>query len=265
VAEAYEVLKDPEKRKKYDTLGANWKQYQDQGSGGRGFDWSGFGGGYGGGTRVEFDGNINDIFGGGGFSDFFQNFFGGGFSDQRTGSRQGGLKGQDYEAGLAITLEEAYNGTHRMLETDGSKLRIRIKPGVQDGQVLRIKQKGGKGVRGGEPGDIYLKVSVSSHSEFERQGNDLFTDLNVDLFTAVLGGKARVKTFRGEMEINIPEGVENGKKLRLKGLGMPDHDHPTNFGDLYARINVVLPKKLNPEEKALFRKLAEMRHYEGVK
>jgi curved DNA-binding protein len=266
IAEAYEVLKDPEKRRKYDTLGANWKQYQTQGGGGfDDYDWSAFGGRAGrGGTRGEFEGNFNDFFGGGGFSDFFNNFFGGGFG-RRTEAAQQGFKGKDYEGELTISLEEAYSGTQRMIDVEGKKLRIKIKPGIADGQALRIRQKGGQGVRGGEPGDVFLKINVLQHSIYERQGDDLNTNLDVDLYTAVLGGKTRISTLKGDMEINIPEGTENGKKLRLKGLGMPVHDNPGSFGDLYVKINVVVPKNLTSEEKDLFVKLAALRKMEAVR
>jgi len=252
IAEAYEVLKDPEKRKKYDALGANWKQYQDAGSYGP-WNFGGFGerGGF------EFEGDFNDFFGGG-FSDFFQSFFGGGFG--RTGrARTAGFKGQDLEAALEITLEEAFSGTERILDVNGQKLRIKIKPGVANGQTLRIRQKGGQGFGGGERGDLYLKVNVAPHPEFERIGDDLHRQLDVDLYTMVLGGKAKVKTLDGEVAIAIPAGSENGRKLRIKGLGMPVYDKPGKRGHLYATINVTLPKNLSPEEKELFQKLAEIR------
>ena len=280
IAEAYEVLKDPEKRKRYDELGANWKYYQQQGAGAEGFDWSKFGGRRG--TRVEFEGDLGDLFGGGGFSDFFNSFFGGfgtgntGRSQFRSGPSHGGpshggpsyggpfgsssgfgAKGQDLESQMSISLEEAYQGVTKILNVNGNQLRLTIKPGIRDGQTLRLKGKGGPGVNG-TAGDLYLKINVSSNATFERKGDDLYVDLPVDLYTAVLGGKANVKTLKGVVSVNIPKGTENGKTLRLKGLGMPNYENNHVFGDLYAKVSVQIPKNLSEEEINLFKQLKQL-------
>lgn len=256
VAEAHEVLKDPEKRKKYDELGANWKHYQHQGASAGSPYGSYSQGGY------QFEGDLNDLFGGGGgnFSDFFQSFFGGGFGGQtRSGSGGAGFKGQDYQAEATISLEEAYQGTTRMLELNGKKLRIKIKPGVSDGQMLKIKGRGAPGMQGGAAGDLYIKVSISPHPSYERKGVDLYKTVDVDLYTAVLGGKIPVETFRGTVKIAVPQGAESGKLLRLKDRGMPYYDKSENFGNMYIRINVKLPQNLSAEEVELFKQLQKMR------
>lgn len=256
IAEAYEVLKDPEKRKQYDTLGANWKQYQQQGSD---FDWSQFGGA-GGRRRTHFEGDMGDIFGNGGFSDFFEQFFGG--FDGSKGRRQSygyqhGFPGLDLEANLSISLQEAYQGTTRMLNVEGKKIRVKLKPGIADGKTLKIKGKGATSVQGGPAGDLYLNVHVAEDLRFERKGNDLYTELKVDLYTALLGGDAEVDSLKGKVKVKIARGTENGKVLRLKGLGMPT-EQGQQSGNLYAKVTVQLPKKLNTEEEELFGRLRQI-------
>lgn len=253
VAEAYEVLKDPEKRKQYDTLGANWKQYQQGGD----FDWSQFGGRRAG-NQVHFEGDLGDIFGNSGFSDFFEQFFGG-FGQARSGGHgfQQQFPGQDLQAEISISLQEAYTGTTRMLNINGNKIRIKLKPGMADGKTLKIKGKGAPSVQGGPAGDLYLKIHVAEDPRFERKGDNLYTELPVDLYTALLGGEAEVNTLSGKVKVKITKGTENGKVLRLKGLGMPSENQQK--GNLYATVKVQLPKKLSPEEEDLFKKLKEMR------
>jgi curved DNA-binding protein len=260
ISEAYEVLGDPEKRKKYDQLGANWKQYQNfGGSGGQagGFDWSQFsgggqpGGGFGG---FSFEGDP------GGFSDFFQSIFGGGFAGRSGGRRRSpGYKGQDIAAEMNITFHEAYNGTTRIINLDGKKFRIKIKPGVKDGQKIRLAGKGNPGINGGPAGDLYITIKVVPDTIFKREGNDLYADLPVDIPTAVLGGKVPVNTPDGKtVMLSIPQGTSCGKKLRLKGKGMPVYEHPAKHGDLYVTTKIVVPEKLSKEQKALFEKLKKL-------
>lgn len=261
ITEANEVLSDPEKRKKYDTLGANWKQYQHTGGGFEDF-YSQFGGARkGGGTTYEFSGDINDIFGnmGGGFSDFFESFFGG-------SGRRGGFSGTtqhqqtavDVEADLNITLEEAFNGSERQINVDGKKLKIKINPGTKDGQKLRLKGLGRSRTTGGNKGDLYLNLHILQHPFYEIKDNDLYYNLDVELYTAVLGGKEHIKTLDGKtVSINIPEGTESESVLRLKSLGL---NKSYGRGDLYVKIHVTVPKDLSKEEKELFKKLKSLRN-----
>lgn len=262
IGEAYEVLKDPEKRKKYDQLGANWKNYQQAGGD---YDFGDFfrqGAGRqqsARGQRFEFD-DFGDIFGGaGGFSDFFKTFFGGGgggFAGQQTRARrQPGYRGPDYRGEVNLTLEEVYNGTTRILNVENKRLRINIKPGARNGQTLRIKGKGGRGAGGGQPGDLLVKVNIKPHPGFERKGNDLHTEKPVDMFTAILGGQVGVGTLKGQVNMKVPAGTDSGKVFRLKGQGLPDYDNNNVFGDLMVKIKIITPKNLSEKQKELIKQL----------
>jgi len=255
--EANEVLSDPEKRKKYDTLGADWENYQQ----GNAQSWQGQGGNQGGGGSFHFEGDPSEFFGSESeFSDFFEQFFGGAGSRGRRGTRQRStaFKGNDLEAKLDITLLEAYQGASRIFKLHGDSIRIKIKPGVRHGQKLRIKGKGAPGINGGPSGDLYIMLSLLQDSKFERKGDDLMIDLNVGLYEAVLGVKQDIPTMTGHVKMKIPANFVSGKKLRLKGKGMPIYNKPGKYGDLLARIHIQLPGKLSPEELKLFEELNSM-------
>jgi len=251
VAEAYEVLRDPEKRKMYDKLGSNWKQYQNTGFNeyAKGYPRGSSGGGY-----YEFQGDISDMFGNSGFSDFFESFFGG--ARRKQGGFEGynqDFPGSDLTGEISITLSEAFEGTERLVDLGSERIRLKIRPGAYNGQKLRIRGKGEKGSRG-KSGNLYLTVKILPNSMYERKGNDLYMDVKVDLFTALLGGKKEIKTLSGKVSITIPELTQNGKILRLKGKGMPIYGK-TIQGDLFVKIQVELPKYLNQEQKELVNKL----------
>lgn len=263
IGEAYEVLKDPEKRKKYDHLGANWKQYQNAGTGDFGF--SGFGDRSSGKRRYYFEDDPEDIFGGkdSGFSDFFNAFFGD-FAGERMsgftnfGNRRKPARGSNYQAQIEISLAEAYSGTTRILNVNGQKLRTTIKPGAYDGQELRIKGKGGRGISGGVSGDILIKIKIRPESNYEVNGYDLLLKTDIDLYTAVLGGKIEVNSIAGRLSLNVPPGSQSGCKLRLKGKGMPVYGKTGMSGDMHIRLNVTIPRNLSAEETALFKKLKDL-------
>ncbi len=256
IGEAYEVLGDAEKRKKYDALGENWKNFQSGQAytGGNPFGNFNFGNG---GTYVEMD--MEDFMNGNNqFSDFFNAFFGGGKRAKSSGF--GGTwanyqQAADYETVMEITLEEAYHGTSRIIQLENEKIRIKVKAGIADGQNLRIRGKGQKASNGQSNGDLYVKIKVLSHPKFERKENDLYTTQKIDLFTAVLGGEIIVETIDGKVKLPIPAGTQNGKTFRLKNKGMPVYNSKNQFGDLYVKIDVILPERLNDKQKKHFEEL----------
>ncbi|WKN42438.1 J domain-containing protein [Tunicatimonas pelagia] len=258
ITEAYEVLKDPEKRKQYDELGANWKQYQQQGTNGgyRGNPYAGRGG------ATQYDGDFSDLFGdGGGFSDFFESFFGRGPGHTRDprGRESGAFKGADIQANVTITLEDAYEGGTRLINLNGNRLRLKLKPGIEDGQTLKIKGKGQPSIQGGPAGDLYLTVEVARHPYFKRKGHDLYSTQEVDMYTATLGGKVEIKTLKGStVSVTIPKGTDSGKVLRLKGLGMPVYQKKEQTGNLFVEVKIVTPKNLTKEEEELLKKLQKL-------
>ena len=265
VNEANEVLSDADKRQKYDQLGADYARYQ-QAGGGRGpgagggpggFDWSQYaqGGGQGG-----FGGFGGGQFGGEGedFSDFFSSMFGGmgGAGGGRT-SRPGA--GQDYQAELELSLQEAYEGGPRTLTVNGKNLRITIQPGVADGQTIRLRDQGGPGRNGGPNGSLLLTFRISPDARYVRNGDDLTQDVPVPLYRALLGGEQTVETLGGPVKIKLKPETANGSRLRLRGKGFPVYRKEGQHGDLYLRLNVQLPTNLTEEERELIKRLAQLR------
>jgi len=263
INEAYEVLSDADKRKKYDTLGADWNRYQ-QGSGPGGFDWGQYtrrqpGAG---GQRADYD------FNGGDFSDFFESIFGGiggartraggATGTGRAGARTAALAGNDITSNVDITLREAYSGARRIVTVGDERLEATIPAGVKTGSKVRMAGKGGRGAGAGQRGDLYLVVNVLDDPQFKREGDDLIVEVPVDLYTAVLGGEARVPTLDGkEFIVTVPQGTSSGKKIRLRGKGMP-RLKGEGAGDLLARIEIQAPANLTDEQRQLFQQLRGM-------
>lgn len=274
VGEAYEVLSDPEKRDLYDKVGKDWKKYQRTGGGSDGFDWSQYaqqGQGFGGGRQQSYRINMEDIFGGGAsgqgspFSSFFETIFGGGGPRQtqsqtrtyESNARRQPAEKKHIKADVAISLQQAYEGTSRTIRVGNEKMKVKIPPGIEDGQQLRLKGKGSSSVQGGPKGDLLLTIRIDVPEGYERKGTNLYYDHPVDLYTAVLGGETVVNTFAGKAKLKIPAGTSGGKLFRLKGMGMPEFRNKTKRGDLLVRLQLQVPKDLSNEEKEMFEKLKE--------
>jgi curved DNA-binding protein len=279
INEAYEVLGDPDKRKKYDELGANWRMYEQAGAPGGGYggfdprqagNWNvNFGGGnVNMGGRPVTEDELRDLFGGedNPFSDFFQTFFGGGGeSTRRTRGRagRGPRPGRDIEHEIELGLDDAFHGTTRRLAmTHGGQARtvdVRIPAGVTEGSRVRVSGEGEHGAGGAKSGDLYLRIRLAPHPQFERKGRDLYTRVAVPLTTAVLGGETDVKTLGGQsLRLKIPPTTQNAQIFRLKGHGMPTTDKAGEPGDLYATVDVQLPRALTPEQKKHFEELQRL-------
>ncbi len=269
--EAYEVLGDPDKRKKYDELGANWRMYEHAGPGGGGspFEQGGWtvnpGGAPGGGFRTMTEDEMREMFGNENpFSDFFNTFFGGADPEagRRTRGRTRARKGRDFEQEIVLTLEEADQGTMRRLamKHDGHArtVDVRIPAGVGDGSRVRVAGEGEHGVGGGAAGDLYLRIRLAPHGQFERRGRDLYTKVPVPLTTAVLGGEVDVPALGGRtLRLKVPPTTQNGQVFRLRGQGMTLAGKSGERSDLYATIDVQLPRQLSPEQRAQFEQLAK--------
>ena len=252
INEAYQVLSDTTKRAHYDRLGSDYSNWQQRGAPGD-FNWDQYGG-FPGGVRVDY-GDLDDILGGaGGFSDFFRTIFGRSAEGAGTGTRtRARQQPQGYQQELAITLDEAYHGTTRLLQTDGKQKQVRIPAGVRTGSKVRVAGAGPNGL------DLYLIVDVQDDKRFERRGNDLYTTATVGLFTAVLGGEAEVETLSGKIKLNVPAGTQPEQVFRLGGRGMPNVKNAEEKGDLYVRLKVQIPKYLSPKQRELLEEASRIK------
>jgi len=243
IVEAYEVLSNPSKRAEFDSfLGKKTQRtqysytYKSQQS-----------------TKDDlFWDDLVSKYKRGPFSDFFKKFF------DKSGN-SGIFKGDDVKGKITIDLNEAFHGSTRILTLGGEKLRMQIKPGTKDEQLLKIPGKGKKSaIANGSPGDLYVRIVIQKHDIFERIEDDLYTSVNVDIYTILLGGKILINTLKGDINIDIPQGCSYGKQLRLKGLGMPKYDNHDKFGDLYLKVIYSIPKNLSQKEKNLLNELYAM-------
>jgi curved DNA-binding protein len=247
INEANEVLSDPEKRKKYDQYGKDWqhaeqfehtRQSQQQRS-------QGFEGG-------SFSGDFADS----GFSDFFTSMFGnmggGGFRQ-----RQARFRGEDYHAELQLNLSDVYKTHQQVLTVNGKNIRITIPAGVENGQQIKIKGYGGEGINGGPSGDLFITFHVINNTKFKRKGNDLYADVDLDLYTAVLGGDVTVDALEGKVKLPVKPETQNGTKVRLKGKGFPVYKKEAEFGDLIITFQIKIPTNLTARQKELFEQLAK--------
>lgn len=261
INEANEVLSDPEKRKKYDAYGENWKhadefeaqkqRYQQQGHGNAGGGFGGMGGGYWSSADGGFSGNFNGDEGE--FSDFFESLFG----SRRGNSRRSnaGFKGQDFNAELHVSLRDAAQTHKQILEVNGKKIRITVPAGISDGQTIKLNGQGGHGMNGGPAGDLYITFIIADDPLYKREGDNLYMNASLNLYTAILGGEIMVDTLNGKVKLKVKPETQNGTKVRLKGKGFPVYKKDGQFGDLFVTYEIKIPTGLTTKQKELFREI----------
>ena len=257
INEANEVLSDPEKRKKYDQYGENWKnadqyekarQQQGQQAGGAFGGFGGFGD-FGSGGEYTYSSGEE-----GNFSDFFESLFGGA-RGRRTQSK---FRGQDYNAELKLSLKEAYTTHQQTLTINGKNVRITIPAGVENGQKIRLKGYGSPGANGGPNGDLFITFAIANEHDLKREGNNLYKTEDLDLYTALLGGEKTIDTLSGRIKLKVQPETQNGARIRLKGKGFPVYRKEGQFGDLYITWNIKLPTNLTERQKELFTELSKL-------
>lgn len=272
INEAYQALSDPEQRQKYDQLRAQYQRWQQSGGQPRDFNWQQYAAQPGENPNVRYASmeDLEDLFGGQSpYSDFFSSIFG----QAAAGGAQPGAgraraarprRGRDLEHELDVTLEEAYHGSSRLLQIGDRRIEASIPAGVRSGSRIRLSGQGEPGVNGGSPGDLYLVIRVLPHPTFEREGDNLYTDISVDFYTAVTGGEVRVPTMGKDVLLRIPERTQADRSFRLRGKGMPQLGNSKQHGDLYARVKLVLPETLSDQEVEAIKALAEERETAGT-
>ncbi len=246
INEANEVLSNAENRKKYDKYGKDWKHAEEFEKAKQQQQYQ----------RNAYQGSFSD-YAEDDFSSFFSSMFGGGSA--RQGGRNVKFKGQDFNAELHLDLKDVYQTHKRTLTVNGKNIRLTIPAGVKNGQVIKVKGHGGKGVNGGPNGDLHIKFSITNHTEFKRDKDNLYTVLDLDLYKAMLGGEIMVNTFNGKVKLKIKPGTQNGTKVKLKGKGFPVYRKQDQYGDLYITYQIKTPTNLTDKEKELFEELAKLR------
>ena len=248
INEANEVLSHPENRKKYDEYGKDWKHAEEfEKAKQQQKQYQGY-------EQQQYSGGFSDD----DFSDFFSSMFGGGraYSQQRSSTR---FRGQDYNAELQIDIREAYTTHKRTITVNNKNIRITIPAGVENGQIIKIKGHGGKGINGGPNGDLYIQFTVINNSKFKRDKNNLHATIDLDLYKAMLGGEVTVDTFNSKVKLKVKPETQNGTKVKLKGKGFPVYKKEGQFGDLIITYNIKTPTNLSSKEKELFEELAKLR------
>lgn len=246
INEANEVLSDPENRKKYDKYGKDWQHgeaYEKARSQQQQYSSR---------QSSQHDFSNED------YSDFFESMFGRGRSSFSQGHSPK-FKGQDYNAELTLDLKDVYNTHSQILTVNNEKIRLTIPAGVENGQVIKIKGKGGPGSNGGPNGDLFIQFNINDHPQFKREGNDLYQNVDLDLYTSILGGEITVGSFNGMIKLQIKPGTTNGSKGRLKGKGFPIYKKEGAFGDMIITYNITIPTDLNEKEIELFKQLQKIR------
>ena len=257
INEANEVLSDPENRKKYDEYGKDWKhaeqfeqakQQRSQGGGGFG----GFGGG-----QQQYSGSFDDDR----FSDFFEQMFGGRAAGGHGGGRGRAThyKGQDFNAELQLNLKDIYTSQKQTITVNGKNIRLTIPAGVENGQTIKIKGHGGPGVQGGPKGDLLITFNILNNTKFKREKENLYETVDIDFYTALLGGEITVDTFTGKVKLTVKPETQPGTKVKLKGKGFPKYKKDGQFGDLYITYQIKMPTNLSAKEKELFKELQKLR------
>lgn len=259
INEANEVLSDPEKRKKYDEYGENWKHADEfeaqkkayQQSNRRGSHWYSSEDNFHDSDFSQFSGEFHNG-NASGFSDFFEELFGGAGKTHRSGT---GFKGQDYNAELQLSLREAAQTHKQILNVNGKNVRITVPAGVANGQVIKLKGYGAPGYNGGPAGDLYITFVIAEDNTFKRKGDDLYVTVPVNIYTAILGGEEMIDTLNGKVKLKIRPETQNGTKVRLKGKGFPKYKQEGQFGDLIITYSIQIPTGLTEKQKELFREL----------